>query len=138
MMRKFFRDAVDNLIKEKKDSGYNDNEFFRRFLDLISETEFKRVIKNIDNKLIDKAKVKNLIDLRIIKVANNIHDQRLLAKSFNRIIKFMYEKNKDELKSILHLVDGNKHSLTEKIKVSHQDNVESVLNTIILDEDCGY
>ncbi|CAX61231.1 Uncharacterized protein EbC_37000 [Erwinia billingiae Eb661] len=132
-----FRDAVDDLIKEKKDSGYNDNEFFRRFLDLISETEFKRVIKNIDNKLIDKAKVKNLIDLRIIKVANNIHDQRLLAKSFNRIIKFMYEKNKDELKSILHLVDGNNHSLTEKIKVSHQDNVESVLNTIILDESLG-
>ncbi|HAT4502402.1 TPA: ATP-binding protein, partial [Serratia marcescens] len=57
--------------------------------------------------------------------------------SFNRIIKFMYEKNKDELKSILHLVDGNNHSLTEMIKLSHQDNVESVLNTIILDESLG-
>ncbi|HAT4515076.1 TPA: ATP-binding protein, partial [Serratia marcescens] len=93
--------------------------------------------KNKSNRVIEKVRIKNIIDLRVIKVANNIHDQRLLAKSFNRIIKFMYEKNKDELKSILHLVDGNNHSLTEMIKLSHQDNVESVLNTIILDESLG-
>ncbi|EKN3987091.1 ATP-dependent nuclease [Yersinia enterocolitica] len=132
-----FQDKINNLIREKQENIYSDTETFRRFLDLISMTEFKRVIKNKSNRLIEKVRLKNLIDLRVIKVANNIHDQRLLAKSFNRIIKFMYEKNKDELKSILHLVDVNNNSLTEKIKISHQDNVESVLNTIILDESLG-
>lgn len=132
-----FQDKINNLIREKQENIYSDTETFRRFLDLMSMTEFKRVIKNKNNRLIEKVRLKNLIDLRVIKVANNIHDQRLLAKSFNRIIKFMYEKNKDELKSILHLVDINNNSLTEKIKISHQDNVESVLNTIILDESLG-
>ncbi|EMW1143296.1 AAA family ATPase [Serratia marcescens] len=132
-----FQDKMKDLIREKQENSYNDTEFFRRFLDLISMTEFKRIIKNKSNRVIEKVRIKNIIDLRVIKVANNIHDQRLLAKSFNRIIKFMYEKNKDELKSILHLVDGNNHSLTEMIKLSHQDNVESVLNTIILDESLG-
>lgn len=132
-----FNEKINNLIKENKENSYSDTDVFRRFLDLISMTEFKRVITNNNNRVIEKVKIKNLIDLRVIKVANNIHDQRLLAKSFNRIIKFMYEKNKDELKSILNLVDGNNHSLTEKIKISHQNNVESVLNTIILDESLG-
>ncbi|CAI1803384.1 ATP-dependent nuclease [Serratia proteamaculans] len=132
-----FNEKINNLIQENKENYYSDTDVFRRFLDLISMTEFKRVITNNNNRVIEKVKIKNLIDLRVIKVANNIHDQRLLAKSFNRIIKFMYEKNKDELKSILNLVDGNNHSLTEKIKISHQNNVESVLNTIILDESLG-
>lgn len=133
----FFQDMVRNLIHEKVEREFNDAETFRRFLDLISITEFKRLIQNNNKRIVEKVKLKNLIDLRLIKVANNIHDHRLLAKSFNRIIKFVFERNKDELKGILHLVDGNNNSLTEKIKTSHQDNVESVLNTIILDESLG-
>ncbi|RWT50438.1 hypothetical protein, partial [Klebsiella quasipneumoniae] len=77
---------------------YNSEAIFRKYLDILSKTQFRRKIKNYQNINVDTLTPKNIIDLRVISAAKNIHDKRLLTKSFNKIIKYMYESDDIEYK----------------------------------------
>ncbi|MFP8498815.1 ATP-dependent nuclease [Klebsiella sp. 2HUBk12mer] len=116
---------------------YNSEAIFRKYLDILSKTQFRRKIKNYQNINVDTLTPKNIIDLRVISAAKNIHDKRLLTKSFNKIIKYMYESDDIEYKGILSLVDNNNQSLTQNIKTKHQLGVERILAKIIADKDIG-
>lgn len=116
---------------------YNSEAIFRKYLDILSKTQFRRKIKNYQNINVDTLTPKNIIDLRVISAAKNIHDKRLLTKSFNKIIKYMYESDDIEYKGILSLVDNNNQSLTQNIKTKHQLGVERILAKIISDKDIG-
>lgn len=130
--------AKIEALKEDCSSGnHNPEAIFRKYLDILSKTQFRRRIKNYQDINVDTLTPKNIIDLRVISAAKNIHDKRLLTKSFNKIIKYMYECDEVEYKGILSLVDGNNENLTQNIKIKHQSGVERILAKIISDKDIG-
>lgn len=128
---------IEELREFCSRNTHNPEAIFRKYLDILSKTQFRRRIKNYQNINIDTLTPKNIIDLRVISAAKNIHDKRLLTKSFNKIIKYMYECDEVEYKGILDLVDGNNQSLTQNIKIKHQSGVERILAKIISDKDIG-
>ncbi|CAH3741675.1 hypothetical protein AI2668V1_2753, partial [Citrobacter freundii] len=132
-----YASKIEELKKSFSSDNYNPEVIFRKYLDILSKTQFRRIIKNYQNIKVDTLTPKNIIDLRVISAAKNIHDKRLLTKSFNKIIKYMYECDETEYKGILNLVDGNNDSLTKNIKIKHQSGVERILAKIISDKDIG-
>lgn len=137
---KVIADYQSKIEALKKDCLSCESDFeviFRKYLDILSKTQFRRRIKNYQNISIETLTPRNFIDLRVISAAKNIHDKRLLTKSFNKIIKYMYECDESEYKGIISLVDGNNESLTKNIKVKHQSGVERILKKIISDKDIG-
>ncbi|KQN64587.1 ATP-dependent endonuclease [Erwinia sp. Leaf53] len=132
-----YHEKVEELISSRKGEDSDDHITFRRYLEIISALKFKRVITNNVGRVVDKVLPKNLIDLRVISSAKNIHDKKLLTRSFNKIIKFMYENNDVDYKNILGLVGSNNESLTLSIKNKHQTGVQSVLSKIISDKKIG-
>jgi len=121
------KEGVDFLVLKKRDRVYK----FKFLVDLISETQFRRVVKGLNGTVERNIRLKDIIDLKVISASNNIHDKRLLAKSFNKIIRYMYEVNGKSLRSINSLVEKNNISLTTQIRKTHQKGIESVLEKII-------
>ncbi|PXB01647.1 AAA family ATPase [Pectobacterium carotovorum] len=132
-----YHEKIKEIFPHKNKEGINDPVIFRKYLEMISTLQFKRVIKNYLGRHVDKVAPKNIIDLRVISAAKNIHDKKLLTKSFNKIIKFMYENNDSDYKSILDLVEDNNNNLTVSIKSKHQVGVQSILSKIIADKKIG-
>lgn len=132
-----YDEKVEELILTRLNKEYDDPVTFRMYLDILSELKFKRKITNSVGRVVDKVLAKNIIDLRVISAAKNIHDKKLLTRSFNKIIKFMYENDELDFKNILDLVGSNNESLTSSIKNKHQTGVQSVLSKIISDKKIG-
>ena len=129
-----FEKKIKLLIENK--NNFKSEELFRIFLNEISATKFKK--KVTDSFGSDKAiKPSNLIELKSISAANNIHDKRLLSKSFNKIIKFKYETNEKDLGAITNVVDTNNKQITTNISKSHKDTIQNVLDKIILKDGLG-
>ena len=100
----------------KRELDYDNNLILDEYIPadgsyIIVDAEGK--IKNYQDINVDTLTPKNIIDLRVISAAKNIHDKRLLTKSFNKIIKYMNECDEVEYKGILSLVDGNNENLIE-------------------------
>ncbi|WP_416221905.1 AAA family ATPase, partial [Serratia grimesii] len=55
---------------------------FKFLVDIISETQFRRIVKGLNGRAEKNIRLKDIIDLKVISASNNIHDKRLLAKSF--------------------------------------------------------
>ncbi|EOI6839833.1 ATP-dependent endonuclease, partial [Yersinia enterocolitica] len=132
-----YKSKIEELKVFYLSNKCNPEGIFRKYLDILSKTQFRRRVKNYQNVNVDTLTPKNIIDLRVISAAKNIHDKKLLTKSFNKIIKYMYESDEVEYKGILNLVDGNNESLTQNIKLKHQSGVERILAKIISDKDIG-
>ena len=72
--------AKIEALKEDCSSGnHNPEAIFRKYLDILSKTQFRRRIKNYQDINVDTLTPKNIIDLRVISAAKNIHDKRLLT-----------------------------------------------------------
>lgn len=119
--------GIDFLTLKKKDKVTK----FKYLVDKISETQFRRVVKGLNGKGEKSIRLKDIIDLKVISASNNIHDKRLLAKSFNKIIRYMYEVNDKSFQSINSLVEKNNNRLTGKIRRNHQKGIQSVLEKIV-------
>jgi len=119
--------GIDFLTLKKKDRVSK----LKYLVDKISETQFRRVVKGLNGKGEKSIRLKDIIDLKVISASNNIHDKRLLAKSFNKIIRYMYEVNDRSLQSINSLVEKNNSRLTGKIRRNHQKGIQSVLEKIV-------
>ncbi|WP_137240834.1 AAA family ATPase [Pantoea agglomerans] len=104
---------------------------FKLLVDIISETQFRRIVKGLNGRGEKNIRLKDIIDLKVISASNNIHDKRLLAKSFNKIIRYMYEVNDRSFQSINNLVEKNNNRLTGKIRRTHQRGIQSVLEEIV-------
>lgn len=104
---------------------------FKFLVDIISETQFRRIVKGLNGRGEKNIRLKDIIDLKVISASNNIHDKRLLAKSFNKIIRYMYEVNDRSFQSINNLVEKNNNRLTGKIRRTHQRGIQSVLEEIV-------
>lgn len=104
---------------------------FKFLVDIISETHFRRIVKGLNGRGEKNIRLKDIIDLKVISASNNIHDKRLLAKSFNKIIRYMYEVNDKSFQSINNLVEKNNIRLTGKIRRTHQRGIQSVLEEIV-------
>lgn len=132
-----YNERVKQLFEGISSGEVNHAVLFRKYIDIISSLQFKKIVRNSAGKVIDKVSPKNIIDLRVISSAKNIHDRKLLTRSFNKIIKFMYENNKEDYNAILNLVEKNNDALTGDIKLKHQSGVESVLEQILSDKKIG-
>jgi len=132
-----YNERVKYLFEGIAAGEINHAVLFRKYIDIISSLQFKKVVRNSSGRIIDKVSPKNIIDLRVISSAKNIHDRKLLTRSFNKIIKFMYENNKEDYNAILNLVEKNNDALTGDIKLKHQSGVESVLEKILSDKKIG-
>lgn len=119
--------GIDFLSLKKRDRVSK----FKYLVDTISDTQFKRVVKGLKGGGEKNIKLKDIIDLKVISASNNIHDKRLLAKSFNKIIRYMYEVNDKSLQSINNLVERNNDKLTGKIRKNHEKGIQSVLEKIV-------
>lgn len=132
-----YHDKLKAIFDDVKCSEIDRSTLFRRYINLLSLLQFRRIVKNSSGRIVDKVSPKNIIDLRIISAAKNIHDKKLLTRSFNKIIKFMYESNQNDYDTILSLVDKNNDSLTIDIKAKHQSGVEKILEKILSDKKIG-
>lgn len=121
------KNGIDFLSLKKRDKVSK----FKFLVDVISDTQFRRVVKGLNGRGEKNIRLKDIIDLKVISASNNIHDKRLLAKSFNKIIRYMYEANDRSLKSINSLVEKNNNRLTGRIRRTHQKGIQSVLENII-------
>ncbi|MGF1798443.1 ATP-dependent nuclease [Photobacterium swingsii] len=129
-----FEKKIRHLLTNKK--KLKQDELFRLFIGELNVTKFRRKIT--DSFGYERmVKPSSIIELKSISAANNIHDRRLLSKSFNKIIKFKYESNKNDLDSISNIVDKNNEQITSNITQSHKTTIQNVLDKIILKDGLG-
>ncbi|MFS1505217.1 ATP-dependent nuclease [Vibrio lentus] len=124
------RDFIINNVTKKHD------DLHRLFINEISVTKFRKFVTNASNSGM-AIKPGNLIELKNISAANNIHDKKLLSKSFNKIIKYKYETNLEDLNKINEIVDDNNSKITENVSESHESTIQNVLKKIIVNESLG-
>ncbi|WP_158130065.1 ATP-dependent nuclease [Vibrio fluvialis] len=123
-----FKDSFEEM--QKKISSKDKRFIFKNFIDLISSTKFEKKIlsQSGEQKIID---ISSLIELKVISAANNIHDNKLLSKAFNKIIKYKYENTSDDFDSINELIDSNNDNITDNIRNTHESVIQKVLQGII-------
>ncbi|TCN99264.1 putative ATP-dependent endonuclease of OLD family [Vibrio crassostreae] len=124
------RDFIANNATKKND------DLHRLFINEISVTKFRKFVTNVSDSGM-AIKPGNLIELKNISAANNIHDKKLLSKSFNKIIKYKYETNLEDLNTINKIVDDNNSKITENVSKSHESTIQNVLKKIIVNESLG-
>ena len=120
-----FKENANSIIKKYK----SDQNLFRKFLELIDETEFKINYYGADDKLIDKNnfKINDLITIKIIN-ANKILNDSSLSQTFNKIVKYRYEsKGTDDLDGEISRINK---TVTEQVSKSHTTFINEVLHKI--------
>jgi predicted ATP-dependent endonuclease of OLD family len=120
-----FKENANSIIKKYK----SDQNLFRKFLELIDETEFKINYYGADDKLIDKNnfKINDLITIKIIN-ANKIINDSSLSQTFNKIVKYRYEsKGTDDLDGEISRINK---TVTEQVSKSHTTFINEVLHKI--------
>lgn len=126
-------------IYRKKLEKLNEGEHtFDDFLSILENTEFKFIYLNENNDIIDNFKLKNLINIKIIK-ANNITSESCLTKAFGTIIKYRYNKSVESPPGTLNLNNEIKEinsKLSKDIKKDHGDNINDSLKQMIRGNKC--
>lgn len=120
-----FKENVKKLIKKHKE----DQILFRKFLELIDDTDFKINYYATDDELIDKNrfKINDLIEIKIIN-ANKIISDTSLSQIFNKIIKYRYESNSTDILDD-EIAEINK-TVTNQVSTSHTQSINDVLHKI--------
>lgn len=123
----FIRD-VNKLIQEKQNQ--NKSILFRKFLDLVDGSNFKINYYNTDNDYVDNFKIKNLMELRLIK-ANNIEGENCLSKAFSKIIEYRYKSFlKEEGNELIKKINDINEELTDLISERHTNSINESLEEI--------
>lgn len=124
-----FEEEVKSTIGKKKD----DSVLFRKFLELINNTDFSMNYYDSECVLLadSKFKINDLIDIAVIN-ANKIIDDKSLSETFNRIIKFRYKlESKTEIKDAVEdEIDKINSKITEKVSAPHASSINAALSRI--------
>jgi len=123
-----FKDDVKKII-----SKYKSDLLFKKFLELIDNTDFAANYYDLSGGAIDsnKFKLSSLIKIKLISANKNLHDTNL-STTFNKIIKYRYELENGEkdfelLDSEINRINDN---VTKQITETHHDSINEILHTI--------
>lgn len=134
----FFIDQMKEIISLHRD---DEDTLFRKTLNLISTTDFKKQIKNSSGALLSNSdfSIKNALELKLIN-SNFRNEKTDLSSIFNKIIKYKIKKQDEDIsrkpsgdsridiaKSI---TDINK-LVKDNVSIPHSDFVNNVLHGII-------
>lgn len=118
------------LVIEKKN---NDSVLFRKFLELINNTDFSMNYYDAEGILLTDSKfnINDLIEIKVIN-ANKIIDDKSLSETFNRIVKFRHKlENKPEVKNAVELeIDRINSTITEKVSAPYTSSINEALSRI--------
>jgi predicted ATP-dependent endonuclease of OLD family len=133
-----FLTEIKSKIKKEQDTKELDEnqklKLFYKLVSIINSTKFKLNYYNSDKKRIDKFNLKELIDFYKIE-ANNLREEYVLSKSFNRIINSRYKLGEEyDSEGIDRSIEKINDELTGKLNSDHTENVNSTIDKII-DED---
>lgn len=120
-----FEEEVKLAMRKRKDNSL----FFRKFLELINNTDFSMNYYDSEGVLLadSKFKINDLIDIAVIN-ANKIIDDKSLSETFNRIIKF---RCKTEVKDAVEdEIDKINSTITEKVSAPHASSINAALSKI--------
>lgn len=124
-----FKEEFDGIIKNCPERFRNNHNFiFRKFLDLINDSEFS--IKYFgSNGLEVKSgfKLKSLINLRCIN-ANNVTSGECLSKAFSKIINKEYDLVKDDDNELAKEIYNVNDTFDKKIQSNYSDKFNNVLD----------
>ncbi|HIC8840766.1 TPA: AAA family ATPase [Aeromonas veronii] len=131
----FFIDRMQEIISQHSD---NEDTLFRQTLSLISNTEFKKQVRNAAGTLLSNSEfsIKNALDLKLIN-SNFRNEKTDLSNIFNKIIKYKIKRQDEDRTPDDGRVDINKSiSLINKlvqdnVSIPHSDFVNNVLHGII-------
>ncbi|MBC8664120.1 AAA family ATPase [Vibrio parahaemolyticus] len=129
-----FEEDVKELLDKflTKDRSFK----FRKLLDLISEFKFEKFVRS-DEGVAKSINISSLIELKVISAANNIHDNRLLSKAFNKIIKYKYQTDKNDFEEVNNLIENNNNGITTNIRETHESVIQNVLQGIVGTDSLG-
>ena len=124
-----FKEEFDRIIKNCPERFSNNHNFiFRKFLDLINDSEFS--IKYFgSNGLEVKSgfKLKSLINLRCIN-ANNVTSGECLSKAFSKIINKEYDLVKDDDNELAKEIYNVNDTFDKKIQSNYSDKFNKILD----------
>lgn len=127
-----FRDAVIKILEKAEQKGAGSPyDPFKKFLQLVDETKFRKSFFRSNGEVVDKSfKLSELIDLKCIS-ANKQLDGPGLSSMFNKMIKRKYDpkNNNSSFSDISDALDQLNHDLTSKID-SNKTDVNGVLSKI--------
>ncbi|OCL85533.1 hypothetical protein AAX26_01961 [Aliarcobacter thereius] len=123
---KIFIEKIKQLIKDNTD----DNVLFDKFLLLLNEDDmFSYNYYNLNNKLIEKYNIKNLIKIETIRPNEN-QDEKSLSNLFSKIIEAQYNKGIFETNDFNILIDGFNIEATNEVEKKFTGNVNKAVNKI--------
>ncbi len=124
-----FEEEVKSSIGKQKDESL----LFRKFLELINNTDFSMNYYDSEGVLLadSKFKINDLIDIAVIN-ANKIIDDKSLSETFNRIIKLRYKlESKAGVKDAIEgEIDKINSTITKEVSAPHASSINAALNRI--------
>ncbi|MBL0545247.1 AAA family ATPase [Aeromonas jandaei] len=131
----FFIDRMQEIISQHSD---NEDTLFRQTLSLISNTEFKKQVRNSAGTLLSNSEfsIKNALDLKLIN-SNFRNEKTDLSNIFNKIIKYKIKRQDEDRTPDDGRVDINKSIsqinklVKDNVSIPHSDFVNNVLHGII-------
>lgn len=122
---------IFNASKEKRER--RKAVLFKKFIELISKTNFVMNCYNLEGNVVDSKKfnLSNLLSVKVINANSNLHDKNL-SNIFNKIIKNRYQSNNEienfeELQDEIDLVNGK---ISDRVSRDHNKSVNGVLHQI--------
>ena len=110
--------------------GKDDVFIFRCFLEILSNTKFKKNYYDINGDITKGFSMKDLIEVKTVK-ANNIEGSYSLTKSFGKIVNYRYENlignDKKELEDTIY---GMNEKLNKSLDKNHTSDINKSLSTI--------
>lgn len=128
-----FVDDLKELVER-----YSDNEKlrFRKFLEFLDRTDFSESYYGLNGEKVQKNRFRtsDLISLKSISASKNLNNN-CLSKTFNKIIKYRYENDKNQkLNELEDSIDEINLKITDKISTTHEESVNKVLHKIVSDD----
>ncbi len=124
-----FEDEVLSIIGKYKDETL----LFRKFLELITNTEFEFNYYNSEDVLIEdnKFKISDLLEIKVINANKDIHGN-CLSNIFNRIIKLLCTSGNKPVvpDGIASEIDKINKTITKKVSAPHATTVNRALSKI--------
>lgn len=104
---------------------------FRKFLELISNSDFIPIFLDSNNQQQSKVRLNQIIDLRVISANRNLHSSKL-SKVFNKIIKNRFKNTipEAEQENLLTDIDRINDDMSTKVENVHNNQVNGILSQI--------
>ncbi len=129
------KEIFDGKIKKLLIKGYSQSKQFSKFLEVIDESEILGCYYNSSNEMIDKFKLKDLMEFMPIS-ANAITSEKCLSSAFNRIVKYRYQ---DQLKNEKEGLEDNIEKINSRLSSSfakvHTKKINQSIKKMIASED---